>query len=202
MTDPDLSYITEDLRHLAVPIGSVFPDPDNVRLHSSRNLAAIAASLHGFTQRKPVVVNRRTMTVEAGNGTLEAAKALGWDYIAVSHEDDGAVIASGYGIADNRSAELATWNYSKLGEQLRGMAEEGRDLADVGFTSEELSSLLDEMSTEAEPIDPDTIGGYDDEQDYYLVKVAGVEAKDQEAVASRLREVLKQQFPHLKVEAS
>jgi hypothetical protein len=38
---PDLSYILESLRPLAVPIGELEFDPTNARLHPERNLEAI-----------------------------------------------------------------------------------------------------------------------------------------------------------------
>jgi len=37
-----------------------------------------------YGQRKPVVVNRRTGIIEAGNGTLEAAVSLGWSHLAAT----------------------------------------------------------------------------------------------------------------------
>lgn len=41
----DLSHIEEPLRPLAVPIGTLREDPDNVRAHDPRNVDAIKASL-------------------------------------------------------------------------------------------------------------------------------------------------------------
>ena len=59
-----------------VPIGSVHPDPDNLRLHPAENLAGIRASLERFGQQKPIVVGRDG-TIVAGNGTYAAAVELG-----------------------------------------------------------------------------------------------------------------------------
>lgn len=52
-------------------------DPANARKHSDKNLAAIKASLTRFGQQKPIVIDSSGV-VRAGNGTLAAAKALGW----------------------------------------------------------------------------------------------------------------------------
>ena len=70
------------MRSETVPIDSLSFDPANVRKHGERNLATIKASLLRFGQQKPIVVDANGV-VRAGNGTLAAAKALGWKEIAV-----------------------------------------------------------------------------------------------------------------------
>src|SRR5262249_11973240 len=79
----DLEYIAEPLRTLAVPCDKSLLDPINARRHPEANLEAIKASLRVYGQRKPVVVNRRTGAIEAGNGTLQAASELRWSHLAV-----------------------------------------------------------------------------------------------------------------------
>ena len=61
----------------AISIESLSLDPSNVRKHSRRNLDAIKASLRKFGQQKPIVVDAKCIVL-AGNGTLTAAKELGW----------------------------------------------------------------------------------------------------------------------------
>jgi DNA modification methylase len=119
-----LPYIAQDLRPLAVPINSVKPDPGNARQHPERNLETIKASLERYGQRKPIVVNRKTKTIEAGNGTWEMAKALGWPKIAVVFVEDDSTTAVGYGIADNRTAELAEWDEQVLVNLLKSLGSE------------------------------------------------------------------------------
>jgi hypothetical protein len=94
-----LSMIAEELRPLAVPIGDLLPDPASARRHPDKNQAAIKASLAVYGQRKPVVVNRRTGVIEAGNDTLEAALALGWTHLAKVFVDDDQATAAGFAIA-------------------------------------------------------------------------------------------------------
>jgi ParB-like chromosome segregation protein Spo0J len=104
-------------------------DPNNARKHSEKNLQAIASSLEKFGQRKPIVVHRGV--VIAGNGTLEAAKSLGWEKISVSEVPDGwdDETAKAYALADNRSAELAEWDEPVLAAQLFEISEAGWDIA-------------------------------------------------------------------------
>lgn len=108
--------INPDLQHLARDIETLKPDPNNARKHSRRNLDAIAASLREYGQNKPIVASRGVIV--AGNGTLEAARSLGWDQIAVIEFRGAGVQRMGYALADNRTAELADWDFNKLNAQL------------------------------------------------------------------------------------
>jgi hypothetical protein len=59
---------------------------------------------------------RRAAKVEAGNGTLAAAKSLGWTHIAAVFVDDDAATAAAYGVADNRVGEFSEWDADILGD--------------------------------------------------------------------------------------
>ena len=117
-------------------------DPANARTHDERNVGAIVASLRRFGQQKPIVIDRNNV-VRAGNGTLEAARLLGWETIACVRTDLMGSEAVAYAIADNRTAELAAWDDAVLAAQLNGLATEDADLlAAAGFTDDELEKLL------------------------------------------------------------
>jgi ParB-like chromosome segregation protein Spo0J len=111
--------IIEALRPLAVPIGDVSPDPANAR--TGHDIDGIAASLRAYGQRKPIVANRSTGIVLAGNGTLEAARRLGWAEIAVSYVDDDPVTATAYAIADNRLADKSRFDEDILRDLLASL---------------------------------------------------------------------------------
>lgn len=130
-TEPDLSYIVEALRPLAVPVEELVPDPANARKHDDANLTAIRASLRVYGQRKPVVVNKRNGVVEAGNGTLAAAISLKWTHVAAVYVDDDPSTAAGFSIADNRSAELADWDTDALDKLLREIDTGDEDLQEM-----------------------------------------------------------------------
>jgi hypothetical protein len=132
--------IVPALAGLTMPIEGLKIDPDNARLHPERNLEAIKASLAQYGQRKPIVVRAQTMTVVAGNGTLEAAKALGWTRIAASVQPMTEVEAAGYGLADNRTAELARWDFEVVA-RLDKLLRESGESDPVGWSVEELSAL-------------------------------------------------------------
>ena len=127
----------ESLRVRTVPVASLTPDPTNVRTHSAQNLKAICRSLEAFGQRKPLVCCRSgaDTIVIAGNGTLDAARALGWEKIAVTvvPADWDTDKARAYAIADNRTAELADWDAIELKSALYDLEAAGWDPEVVGF---------------------------------------------------------------------
>lgn len=142
-------WIAADLRPLATPILDVAPDEENARRHSRANVKAIARSLRQFGQVKPIVANRQTGRIEAGNGTYMAAQELEWTHLAVvwvEHDPDS---ARGFSIADNRTAELATWDIEALLAQLPTVEETfGRLYADLDL--ERFKTKPAENATETE----------------------------------------------------
>lgn len=109
-------------------------DEANARKHSEENLSAIMASLEAFGQRKPIVVNSENVVL-AGNGTLEAALALGWEEISVARvpEDWSRERQMAYALADNRTAELAEWDQAMLDEQVFELQAADFDVEALGF---------------------------------------------------------------------
>jgi len=151
------AYIAEPLWGLAVPIGTLHPDPANARKHNAKNLAAIVASLHRFGQRAPLVVQRKGMVVRAGNGRLEAARSMGWSHVAAVVVDDESIDAVAFAIADNRTAELAEWDNEVLASLLDTLPEDA--LPATGFGKDDLAALLDGLH--AMPIDAPVLSSAD-----------------------------------------
>lgn len=140
-----------------VAIGSLIPDPANARKHADKNLKAIKGSLARFGQQKPIVVGKNNIVI-AGNGTLEAAKSLGWETIKIVRTDLEGTEATAFAIADNRSGELAEWDAGVLADTLRSLDDIDFDLDSIGFDENDLEKL---MPTEAEGMqgqtDPDAV---------------------------------------------
>jgi len=95
-----------------VPIGSVRVSTRNPR---RGDIAAIAQSLVANQQYQPVIVNRRTGEVLAGNHRVLAALELGWCEIAVCFVDVGEEQARRIMLADNRTSDLASGRPVGLG---------------------------------------------------------------------------------------
>ena len=128
----------DKLQPQSVDIDKLTPDYNNARAHDENNLNAIVGSLKMFGQRKPIVIDQ-SGTIVAGNGTVEAAKRLGWKQIqAVSVPadwDEDKIKA--FALADNRTAELAKWNNQVLAEQLLELSEKNWKIEDFGFVQEQ-----------------------------------------------------------------
>ena len=127
-------------------IADLTPDPQNARQHDDKNLKAIQGSLKEFGQRKPIVVTEAGVIV-AGNGTVEAAKRLGWTQIDVVKVPDDwtADKIKAFAIADNRTAELATWSPEVLAAQLVELEAAGFEIAEFGFEKIEPEIELPEI---------------------------------------------------------
>jgi len=147
-----------------VKIETLVFDPANARKHGEKNLAAIKSSLQRFGQQKPIVVDANGV-VRAGNGTLAAAKALGWKEIAIVRSPLSGSEATAYAIADNRTSELAEWDDDVLSQTLAALQIEDEELALAsGFDAKEIDALLapDEVKEDEvpePPVDPITKSG-------------------------------------------
>lgn len=150
--------IAPPLLHMAVDVDSLVLDPDNARLHNDRNKDAIKESLLSFGQVKPVVVRKQTGVIVAGNGTTECARELGWKKVAAVFVDMSDAEAAAYGLADNRTAELAKWDFEVVARLDKMIQEAGLSMA--GWTNDELEVLR--AADWVPPVQSDEAFGGDD----------------------------------------
>ena len=136
-------------------IGRLRANPRNSRVHSDRQIAQLAASIDEFGFIVPVLVDAEG-TVLAGHARIEAAKRLGIDLVPViriEHLTEAQMRA--YVIADNRLAELASWNSDLLAEELTFLADINVDF-DVevtGFEIAEIDLLIETVKSEPDQDD-------------------------------------------------
>jgi DNA modification methylase len=150
-SEPDLSHIAANLRPLAIRCDSLVLDPANSRVHPSKNLEAIKGSLRSFGQVKPLVVREGSLIVVCGNGTLAAARALGWQWIAANVLPLTDMQATSLSIADNRTSDLSDWDEEVLNGLLRSI-----DVEDP-----QLAAMFEEMKGWAEPQVTDDVAPVD-----------------------------------------
>jgi DNA modification methylase len=129
------------LEHIA--IGSLKRFPGNPR---RGDVAAIKESLEVNGQYRPIVVNRPTMEVLAGNHTLAAAIELGWKEIAITYVDADPERAKRIVLADNRTNDLAGYDSEALVELLSDL----EDFEGTGYAQDDLDELLDELDREGD----------------------------------------------------
>lgn len=121
-----------------VKIGSVKPHPKNVR---QGDIGAISQSLEKHGQYRPIVVQKKTKHILAGNHTWKAAKALGWTEIDVLEIDVNDTQGVQILLADNRANDLATYDNAELAELLIEV-EKSTGLDGTLFSQDDLDDLL------------------------------------------------------------
>ena len=131
--------VAPTLAHLAVPITSLHPHPRNPR---RGDLDAVKKSLRHHGQYRPIVANRPTGEVLAGNHVLRAAAELGWEEIAATFVDLSDEEATRLVLVDNRTSDLAGYDDDLLVELLEGLP----DLSGTGFDQGALDELLEEVA--------------------------------------------------------
>lgn len=125
----------------SVPVSAVKPHPENMRSHEEENLSFIMGSLKKFGQQKPIVIDRKGQVL-AGNGTLEAARRLGWKEIKAVRSELVGAAALDYMIRDNRATDLSQFDPGKLGHAIREIQEETPDiLGEMQFSGADLLGL-------------------------------------------------------------
>src|ERR1017187_2560559 len=87
-----------------VDVGTLKQHPRNAR---QGDVGAIVESLRAHGQYRPIVVQRSTNHVLAGNHTLKAARELGWPTIAATFLDVTNDQALRILLVDNRTNDLA-----------------------------------------------------------------------------------------------
>ena len=117
-----------------VPVSDLRHHPANPR---RGDIEAIADSLTYHGQYRPIVVNRRTSEVLAGNHTLAAARKLGWSNIAAVYVDVEEEDARRIMLVDNRTADRASYDEELLLDILKGLP----DLEGTGFDRADLDVL-------------------------------------------------------------
>ena len=138
---------THDLKGERVAIDAVRPHPHNAR---QGDVAAISESLRIHGQYRPIVVQKATSHIVAGNHTWQAAQSLGWKEIDVTWIDVDDDEALRILLVDNRSNDLASYDDAALAELLKSLADDAGTLEGTGFDEDDLAELLGDT----EPFDP------------------------------------------------
>lgn len=122
------------------PLNSVLPYARNPR-HNQSAVAIVAASIREFGFKQPIVVDKDSIIV-VGHTRWLAAQALGLKQVPVLVADDlTPAKIKAYRLADNRTAETATWDEALLGLELSELQASDLDMALTGFDAQEIAHL-------------------------------------------------------------
>ncbi|XZE35997.1 DNA modification methylase [Pirellulaceae bacterium SH501] len=131
------------------------PYPNNPRINDDA-VDAVAASIREFGVRQAIVVDTDGVII-CGHTRFKAAQKLGLEKLPVHVAKDlTPEQIKAYRIADNKTAELADWNYDLLPIELGDLQTNGFDLSLLGFDSDELAKLMDTGISEG-LTDPDDV---------------------------------------------
>lgn len=133
-------------------IDEVIPYVNNPR-NNQAAVDAVASSIAEFGFNVPIVIDRNNVLV-TGHTRLLAAKKLGLTKVpCILAEHLTESMAKAYRIADNKVAELATWNTDLLQTELDELKELNFDMTEFGFDEDELNALDDVEEDEVPEID-------------------------------------------------
>ena len=126
-------------------VSTIRKNPRNARVHDQKQIAKLKASVSRFEFVVPVLVDDRNVLL-CGHARVEAAEQLGLPTIPairVQHLSEAEKRA--FVIADNRLAELASWNQEILREELKFLDdfEINFDFATIGFETAQVDLILD-----------------------------------------------------------
>jgi hypothetical protein len=123
-----------DVNVTVVPIENLIPLSGNAR---EGDIGAIAQSLEMNGQFRPLVC-RMDGTVLIGNHTFFAARSLGWTELAVVYLDVNDEQATKIVLADNRTADLASYDATTLSNLLMSVTKfEG-----TGFDADDVQDIV------------------------------------------------------------
>ena len=129
--------------------------------HNDGAVSAVAESIKQFGFKVPIVVDRDNVIV-AGHTRLKAARQLGLETVPCIIADDlTPEQVKAFRLADNKTAELAEWDFSTLELELSelsgmnldfDMSDFGFDLSEIEESQEVVEDEVPEVDDEGEPI--------------------------------------------------
>jgi ParB-like chromosome segregation protein Spo0J len=124
------------------PISEIVPYENNPRDNDDA-VDAVAQSIREFGFRQPIVVDEDGVII-VGHTRFKAAQKLGIEKVPV-HVAKGLSEAQvkAYRLADNKTGELAEWNFDLLPIELADLQAVDFDLGLLGFDADELARLMD-----------------------------------------------------------
>jgi DNA modification methylase len=136
-------------------IERVRPYERNPRINDQA-VDGVANSIREFGFRKPIVVDPEGVII-CGHTCFKAAQKLGLEKVPVHvAEDLSPEQIKAYRIADNKTAELAEWDFDLLPLELEDLKAADFSIDELGFTSDELAKLLN-AGVEEGLTDPDDV---------------------------------------------
>ncbi len=137
MSEKDFNELQEVFAAAGVNIKAVkvaeLKEYKNNPRKNKKAVAAVAESIKQFGFKNPIIIDKDGVII-AGHTRKAAAEKLGLDTVPCIIADDlTPEQAAAFRLADNKTAELAEWDFDKLAEEVKALADFPVDLSDFGF---------------------------------------------------------------------
>lgn len=167
-------------------IAEIKPYENNPRINDN-SVEAVANSIKEFGFKNPIILDKNNVII-AGHTRYKASLQLGLKEVPCIHANDlTEEQVKALRIADNKTAEKANWDMSKLKIEIGDI---NLDMTDFGFGQFELSMLDDDYSPEG--YDDDLIDDYSKPEEELLKSKRIIITYEGDEQEEFLKKVLKQ----------
>ena len=134
------------MKIVEMPVCDLVPYENNPR-NNDGAVDAVAASIREFGFRVPIIVDKDNVIV-AGHTRLKAAEKLGLSAVPVIRADGlTEEQVKAFRLADNKTGELAEWDFDKLKKELAGI--NAIDMQEFGFLVDEIGKYKEKIQAES-----------------------------------------------------
>lgn len=166
-------------------LDEIYLNPENPR-HNEGAVDAVAESINTFGFKVPIVVNADGKIL-AGNTRYKAAQRLGIAKVPCIVADDlDEVKQKAFILADNKTGELAEWDFEKLEKELSELSEMDFDMSAFGFD--------DDFTI---PTGSESGDGGSDEENYKIVYEIAFNDEDEQSEWYDFLTDIRQEYPEL-----
>lgn len=149
-------------------VNDITPYSNNPRRNEATALK-LKKSIEEFGFKNPIILDENDVVV-SGHARLKAAMMLGMEevpctYAAGLTKDE----IRAFRIADNKTAEMAGWDYDKLVEEMTSLAESGFDMEFSGFNEAEQLYYSEVDATPDRP-DRDEFRNYEEQAEADVIQ--------------------------------
>lgn len=138
-----IESMSKKLQIVYKKVGELIPYINNPRINNEA-VDYVASSIREFGFKNPIIIDKND-TIVCGHTRLLSAKKLNIEEVPCIYADDlTEQQIKAFRLADNKTAELATWDLEKLDIELEGIEE--LEMAEFGFESFRNSLLADDFS--------------------------------------------------------
>ena len=122
-------------------VDDITPYDKNARWNN-KAVDAVASSIKEYGFKNPILIDKDNIII-AGHTRLKAALKLGIENVPCIYADDlTQQQIKALRIADNKTGEIADWNFDLLEEELQELIGDGYDISSIGFNQKELDEII------------------------------------------------------------